>query len=294
MIYLGSERTVTQDYNTHKVAEDYAGVFKSVIKINGTGKVIKIINKFISHEDSINYNEFLSNQKNWYSNGIYKCVSITGKTVNMAAEEVGGNQIWIETYDGTKKIILRLCHLDDIFVKVNDIVSKDTILAYQGNTGLVLSGKDIDDITYGTHVHLEATDNGNNINPRKYAIGEVTTTYISGSNLENKKNNQIKILVNLINIRQNPDELSLDVGNVYYNEFYDVLDVIVKTNYTWYKIITNDKILGYVANKVTDNWVKYLPKEEIISPYKLIYTCKKTGKYLIKLNASEKLYITKS
>lgn len=62
MKYLGSERSITQDYITHGGAEDYSGVHKSEIKINGKGKVIKIINKFKSHEDSINYNTFLEKQ----------------------------------------------------------------------------------------------------------------------------------------------------------------------------------------------------------------------------------------
>ena len=37
MKYLGSERSITQDYITHGGAEDYSGVHKSEIKINGKG-----------------------------------------------------------------------------------------------------------------------------------------------------------------------------------------------------------------------------------------------------------------
>ena len=105
MKYLGSERSITQDYITHGGAEDYSGVHKSEIKINGKGKVIKIINKFKSHEDSINYNTFLEKQSVWYSNGIYECISITGKNVKMSIDELGGNQVWIETYDDNNLII---------------------------------------------------------------------------------------------------------------------------------------------------------------------------------------------
>lgn len=298
MIYLGSERVITQDYNTHKVAEDYSGNFKSDIKINGVGKVIRVINKFISHQDSINYNTFLANQNNWFKNGVYRCISITGKEVLMTPDEVGGNQIWIETYEGSSKVILRLCHLDSVLVKVGDIVNKDVVIAKQGNTGLVLSSKDVTDNTYGTHVHLEATINGVNVNPRKYASGEVLTTYLNNDNKENKEFNQIKILVRQINIREKDDEASKDLGDVYFDEFYNVLDIIVKEKYTWYKIKTNNGVTGYVANKVSDNWIEYIPKEKEDIPiievpnYKHIYTCLKDGKYLIRLKKGEKVYIT--
>ena len=298
MIYLGSKRVITQDYNTHKVAEDYSGNFKSDIKINGTGKVIKVINKFISHQDSINYNTFLANQNNWFQNGVYRCISITGKEVLMTNEETGGNQIWIETYEGNNKVILRLCHLDSVLVKTGDIVTKDMVIARQGNTGLVLSGKDVSDNTYGTHVHLEVTVNGINVNPRKFANGEVITTYFENDNKENKDNNQIKILVKQINIRENSDETSKDIGDVYYGEFYNVLDIIIKEKYTWYKIKTGNGIIGYVANKVSDKWIEYIPKiEEIIIDndnlinIKHIFTCDKDGKYLLYLKKGEKVYI---
>lgn len=298
MIYLGSERVITQDYNTHKTAEDYSGNFRSNIKINGTGKVIRVINKFTSHQDSINYNTFLTNQNSWLKNGVYRCISITGKEVLMTPDEVGGNQIWIETYEGNNKVILRLCHLDSVLVSVGDIVNKDTVIAKQGNTGLVLSGKDVTDNTYGTHVHLEATFNGVNVNPRKYAIGEVITTYLTNDNKENKNNNQIKILVKQINIREKPDETSKDLGDVYYNEFYNVLDIITKEKYTWYKIKTNNNVTGYVANKVEDNWVEYISKDvpiiEVVPDYKHIFTCPSDNKYIIYLRKGEKLYITSS
>ena len=37
MKYLGSERSITQDYITHGGAEDYSVVHKWEIKINGIG-----------------------------------------------------------------------------------------------------------------------------------------------------------------------------------------------------------------------------------------------------------------
>jgi len=264
MIYLGSERTLTQDYKSHGVAEDYSGFHKSEVKINGRGKVIKVINKFVSHQDSINYNNFLKNQSVWYKNGVYNCVSITGKTVKMTDEELGGNQIWIETYENDTKLILRICHLDSVLVRVNDIVDKDTIIALQGNTGLVASGKSVTDVTYGTHLHFEVTKNGSYINPRKYADGSTITTYGNNSNGINEKNNQIKILVNQINIREQANETSKDIGDVYFDEYYNVLEIVDSTNYTWYKIKTNNNITGYVANLKGSSWIEYIEKEEEI------------------------------
>lgn len=264
MIYLGSERTITQSFANHKVAEDYGGFHKSEVKINGSGKVIKVINKFISHQDSIDYNTFLKNEKNWYSNGIYNCISITGKKVKMTVEETGGNQVWIETYENNEKLIFRLCHLDSILVKVGDIVNINTIIGLQGNTGLVSSSKSVTDITYGTHVHFEVTKNNQYINPRKYANGEVVTNYLS--NEINKNKNQIKILVQQINIREKADEKSKDIGDVFYNEYYDVLEIIDTTNYIWYKIKNNNGITGYVASLKNGKWVEYIENEgEIIN-----------------------------
>lgn len=289
MKYLGSERSVTQDYKTHKVAEDYSGTHKSEVRINGKGKVIKVINKFKSHEDSINYNTFLENQSIWHINGIYNCISITGKSVKMKSEELGGNQVWIETYDGKDLIVMRFCHLDSVLVNEGDIVDND-VIGLQGNTGLVLSGKSVIDESYGTHVHFEVTKNNQYINPRKYAIGEINTTYLSNDNGIDNNKNQIKILVKQINIREEPNENSQDLGDVYYNEYYDVLDKVVTDNYTWYKIKTKNNITGYVASLKNGNWVEYI---ENIKDIKLIFTCTQDGNYLIKLYNGEKLYISK-
>lgn len=296
MIYLGSERTITQSFINHKVAEDYGGFHKSEIKINGRGKVIKVINKFISHQDSINYNTFLENENIWFYNGVYNCISITGKSVKMTVEETAGNQVWIETYENNDKLIFRLCHLDSVLVNVGDIVDSNTVIGLQGNTGLVLSGKSVTDVTYGTHVHFEVTKNNQYINPRKYASGEVITTYLENDNGINENKNQIKILVQQINIREKADEKSKDIGDVFYNEYYDVLEIIDITNYIWYKIKTNNGIIGYVASLKTGDWVEYksaLNGSQVTS-FKLIFECEKTGQYSIKLNAGEKLYIEKN
>ena len=77
MIYLGSQRVITNSFSNHKTAEDYAGAHLSEVKINGTGVVTKVINRFKSHEDSINYNDFLNNKNAWKDGNYYNCKSIT-------------------------------------------------------------------------------------------------------------------------------------------------------------------------------------------------------------------------
>lgn len=297
MIYLGSERVITSTYANHITAEDFSGEHLSDVSINSTCRVIKVINKFISHEDSINYNNFLNNQYNWFNGEYYNCISITGKFVKMSSEELGGNQIFLETIYNNKKYIIRLCHLNDILVNVGDIITPNQVIAHQGNTGLVLSSKNTSDITYGSHVHIEVTDESNNfINPREFATGNYQGTIINQSNEINNSVDQIKILVDKINIRENASIESKDIGDVYINETYSVLDIIDSELYTWYKIKTNTNISGYIASSKKENWVQFIQKriEKNIENYELIFNCIKDDYYYLKLYEGETLYIKKA
>lgn len=263
MNYLGSSRVITNSFTNHGTAEDYAGDHKSDVSIVGSGRVVKIINRFVSYEDSINYNDYLNNKNYWQDGAYYNCISITGKSVRMHYEELGGNQIWIETYFQSQKITLRFCHLDSVLVNVGDIIKSNQVFALQGNTGLILSSKDRSNITYGSHVHLEVTDiNGTFLNPRNFASGEYITNYIEQSNSRDESKKQIQILVDKINIREKPSEISTDLGDVYYNEIYTILDEIDSDIYTWYKISTNNGLTGFVANKKEDNWMNTLMPNE--------------------------------
>lgn len=305
MIYLGSERIITNTFSSHSTAEDYSGTHLSNISIVGSGKVIKIINSFHSHEDSINYNDYLNNRDTWKDGNYYNCISITGKSVRMHYSELGGNQIYIETFYNNQKIILHFAHLDSVLVNVGDIISSNQVFALQGNTGLVLSNKDRNDITYGSHVHLEVIDsNGNYLNPRDFANGNIITNYIEQTNIVDNNKRQIQILVDKINIRESSNEFSKDLGDVYLNEVYDVLDEVDSNIYTWYKIKTNLGITGYVANKKGLNWVKVIEASKDIvdeikisdekEDYKFLFKCEKEDYYYIKLYKDECLYIKKS
>jgi hypothetical protein len=126
MLLLGSERVITQDYKTHGDAEDYAGEHLSPIKIKGKALVTRVINKYKTHEDTINYNDFLNNRTSWKDGTYYNCHSITGKVVRYHQSELGGNQVELECYDSNKKIHIRLLHMASVLVSVGDIIDSNT------------------------------------------------------------------------------------------------------------------------------------------------------------------------
>lgn len=302
MNYLGSSRVITNQFSTHITAEDYAGEHKSPVSIYGKGKIIKVVGRFKSHEDSINYNNFLENQNNWKDGDYYNCISITGKQVRMRYDELGGNQVDIETYDGEKMIYFKIAHLDSVSVNVGDIIDENTIIGYQGNTGLVLSNKSLTDVTYGSHVHLEVKDSNNNyINPRTYASGLIKTTYIEQTNTLNPNKYQLKVNVDKINIRENSSINSNIIGAVYMNEIYNILEEIVTEPYKWYKITTNTGVTGYIANLEKENWLTiYKPEEENASiennnnsnsDETILFECEEDGYYYVYLYKGEKLFI---
>ena len=226
MMILGAQRVVTQDYAHHLTAEDYSGEHLSAIQIQNTAKVIRVVNHYIAHEDSLNYNDFLANQKNWYDgSGGYHCISITGKQVYYPSDELGGNCVEMIGYIDNQLYHYSMFHMASVNVKVGDIVTSDTIIGLQGNTGLVLSSKSLSDPTYGTHVHMEVHDaQNNNINPRSYALGEKIIEYKEQSNPKDPTKDQFVVVVEKINIRQNPSVDSSDLGDVYDQENYTILN----------------------------------------------------------------------
>jgi hypothetical protein len=302
MLILGSERSVTQNYYVHKDAEDYSGEHLSVIKINGRAKVIKVVNKYISHEDSINYNDYLNNNGIWRDGTYFNCISITGKVVRYHQSELGGNHVELECYEGDFKRYIRLYHMAEVLVKEGDIVDSDTVIGTQGNTGLVLSKKSLSDITYGSHIHMEVLDeNYQNINPREYSTFVRKVSYMEQTNVIDNSKKQIKIIVDKINIRSNPNVASSDIGNVYNGEIYDVLEVSEDEKYTWYNIKTSLGLTGYVANEKNKKWLIVTNEQEKIEEevkevdeikeLKLIFTCEKDGMYAVKLKLGERLYM---
>lgn len=317
MILLGAERYITQNYQQHKTAEDYSGAHLSPIKITGTAKVTKVVNHYQVHEDSINYDDFIRNQASWRDGDYYNCTSITGKKVRFHKNELGGNCVEVQGYVGDESIQYTMFHMASTNVQVGDIVDSNTILGYQGNTGLVNSSKSRSDVTYGTHVHMEVKNaSGAFVNPRNYALGNIVIAYVSQSNQVDTTKDQILITADKINIRQNPTTDSLDIGDVYKGEIYTILDSKDDVLYTWYQIKTNRDLLGWVASSKQEIWIEVkkavvegeMPITPIDPPlvtpsdkeegqdenkYELLFTCPKTDTYYLKLNEGEQLYLLK-
>lgn len=93
---------------------------------------------------------------------------------------------------------------------------------------------------------------------------------ITQSNKIDKNQTQIKIIVKRINIRKESTIYSEDIGDVYKNEIYTVLETIDKQDYYWYKIETNQGIIGYIASDPNDEYVKVINGYIDRTPPKLI------------------------
>ncbi|MBQ7141259.1 MAG: M23 family metallopeptidase [Bacilli bacterium] len=261
MNILGAQRIITSDFTKHGYyAEDYSGDHLSNIIFNGRGKVLNVVNKYKCHEDSVNKNDFNNNKTIWADGEYYNCISITGKNIRYHKSETGGNSVLIESYDNGVPLRFKIFHMADIYVKAGDIIDSTVIIGTQGNTGLVLSKKPRTNPTYGTHVHFQVEDlKGNYINPRKYALGSITTTYLEQSNKVDTTKNQFKVLVPKINIRESSSVASKDLGYVYKGEVYTILDIVEDNQYIWYKITTNTGLNGFVANEKGYNWLEIIP-----------------------------------
>lgn len=78
------------------------------------------------------------------------------------------------------------------------------------------------------------------------------------SNKLDKNKTQIQVIVKRINIRKDTTIYSEDLGDVYKDEIYTVLDTVDKQDYYWYKIKTNQGITGYIASDPNDEYVKVI------------------------------------
>jgi len=99
----------------------------------------------------------------------------------------------------------------------------------------------------------------------------------------NTKVDQVEVLIDNLNLRQSYSITSKRIGYIK-KGIYNVKNIKNNEGYTWYNI-ENYWIAG------NDNWTKYYPKEEILP--QLIFTCDKSGKYLIYLQKGYKLYLSK-
>lgn len=113
----------------------------------------------------------------------------------------------------------------------------------------------------------------------------------------NQNKNQIEVLVDNLRLRTEASTTSRTVGYIR-KGLYNYQETTDNENYTWYKIDNY-----YIASN--PSWTKVYPRiedkeepkedqndhEEEIKELRLIYTCQKDGKYLIRLKKGSKLYL---
>ena len=78
------------------------------------------------------------------------------------------------------------------------------------------------------------------------------------SNEINKNETQIRITVKRINIREKPTITSKDIGDVYLDEIYTVLEYVDNEGYYWYQIRTNQGIEGFIASDPNEEYVEVI------------------------------------
>ena len=80
------------------------------------------------------------------------------------------------------------------------------------------------------------------------------------SNERNETLDQLEIINDEINIRQDADTKSEKLGKVVKGEIYTIIETKEDNYYTWYKIKTNNDIEGFIAGK-------YKPEDEDVQEY---------------------------
>lgn len=80
------------------------------------------------------------------------------------------------------------------------------------------------------------------------------------SNERNETLDQLEIINDEINIRQDADTKSEKLGKVVKEEIYTIIETKEDNYYTWYKIKTNNDIEGFIAGK-------YKPEDEDVQEY---------------------------
>lgn len=192
-------------------------------------------------------------------------------------------------------------------ISVGKIFRRGEIICYEGKDGAVAN-----------HIHITCgrgycdnwsknsngswVMNGNNLKPEEVFFldknftkvlnsGNITWEYLNeiaiiGTPVErNNKVDQIEVLINNLNLRESYTTTSTRIGYIK-KGIYNVLDSKNNEGYTWYKVENY-----WIASN--PNWTKYYPKEEEKDIPKLIFTCNKSGKYLIYLEKNYKLYLSK-
>ncbi len=233
------------------------------------------------------------------------------------------NTVWLTS---TTKVVtptfkdyafMTLTHFNDNDLKnkkVGDTFKRGDIICYEGTDG-----------ASANHIHITA-GRGTSNNWTKNSLGKWVITgdtkkpedvffidrsftkelwggYITWINLpdtakivvnpvgRDQSKNQIEVLVDNLRLRVEASTTSRTLGYIQ-KGIYNYQETVTNENYTWYKIDNY-----YIASN--SSWTKVYPKleeeqeepEEDVKELRLIYTCLKDGKYLIKLKKGSKLYL---
>ncbi len=87
-----------------------------------------------------------------------------------------------------------------------------------------------------------------------------SNTNVVQSNERDDTLDQLEIINDEINIRQDADTKSEKLGKVVKGEIYTIIETKEDNYYTWYKIKTNNDIEGFIAGK-------YKPEDEDVQEY---------------------------
>ena len=101
----------------------------------------------------------------------------------------------------------------------------------------------------------------------------------------NTKVDQVEVLIDNLRLRESYSTNSKIIGYIR-KGIYNVLDKKDNDGYTWFKVENYWIATNY-------GWTNYYPKEDEPILPRLIFTCDKTGKYLIYLERGNKLYLSK-
>ena len=193
-------------------------------------------------------------------------------------------------------------------IKVGTIFKRGNIICHEGTNG-----------TEANHIHITCgkgySDNwssnsngswiisGNSLKPEKvFFVDKKFTKIINSGNLSweylkeidiigtpvkrNNQVNQVEVLIDNLNLRESYSINSKRLGYIK-KGIYNVLDIKNNEEYTWYKVENY-----WIASN--SNWTRFYPKESNCPELpKLIFTCDKSGKYLIYLHKNDKLYLSK-
>lgn len=87
-----------------------------------------------------------------------------------------------------------------------------------------------------------------------------SNTNVVQSNERDDTLDQLEIINDEINIRQDADTKSEKLGKVVKGEIYTIIETKEDNYYTWYKIKTSNDIEGFIAGK-------YKPEDEDVQEY---------------------------